>query len=133
MIESERHRNHLSRVGLFAVLMVSPVEWVQAGAQYDEAPSVTLHFHSTDLNTPQGISGLYRRISVAASMVCDRYDGASLEEKSRWHKCFDKALAEAVAHVNSESLSAYHWHQTRGCRRPSIESPTSLATREPFI
>ena len=130
MIEAERPRNHLLRVGLFAVLMVSRIEWVQAGAQDDEAGSVTLHFHSSDLNTPQGISGLYRRISAAASTVCNRYDGASLEEKARWHKCFDKAVAEAVARANSESLSAYHWHQTRGWKRPWIESPTSLATRD---
>ena len=130
MIESGRPRNHLLRVGLIAVLMVSPIEWVQAGAQDDEAPSVTLQFHSTDLNTPQGISRLYRRIRAAASTVCNRLDGASLEEKARWHKCFDKAVAEAVAHVNSESLSAYHWHRTRGWEHPWIESPTSLATRE---
>jgi UrcA family protein len=130
MIESERPRNRLLIVGLFALLMVSPIEWVQAEAQDDAAPSVTLQFHSTDLNTPQGISVLYRRIRAAASTVCDRLDGASLEEKARWHKCFDKAVAEAVAHVNNESLSAYHWHQTRGRKRPWIESPTSLATRE---
>jgi UrcA family protein len=109
MIKFERPRNHFLRVGLFAVLMVSPIEWVQAGAQDDEAPSVTLRFHSADLNTPQGISGLYRRIRAAASTVCNRYDGGSLQAKVRWHKCFDKSVAEAVAHVNSDSLSAYHW------------------------
>jgi|SRR5580658_1712649 UrcA family protein len=130
MIISERPRNHLLSVGLFAVLMVSPIEWVQAAAQDDEAPSVTLQFHSTDLNTPQGISGLYRRIRAAASTVCNRYDGASLQEKVRWHKCFDKALAEAVAHVNSESLTAYYWCQTRSWKEPWMESLTSLATRE---
>jgi UrcA family protein len=130
MIESERPRNPLSRIGLIAVLMVLPIEWVQAGPQDDEAPSVTLQFHGTDLSTPKGISRLYRRIREAASIVCDRLDGASLGAKARWHKCFDKAVAEAVAHVNNESLSAYHWHQTRGWKQPLIESPTSLATRE---
>jgi UrcA family protein len=130
MIEPQRPRNPLLRVGLIAVLMVSPIEWAQAGAQDDEAPSVTLHFHGTDLSTPNGISRLYRRIREAASIVCDRLDGASLEEKARWHKCFDKAVAEAVAHVNSEGLSAYHWHRTRGWKQPLMESTTSLATRE---
>jgi UrcA family protein len=130
MIESERPRNPLLRVGVIAVLMVLPIEWVQAGPQDDEAPSVTLQFHGTDLSTPKGISRLYRRIREAASTVCDGLDGASLEEKARWHTCFDKAVAEAVAHVNSESLSAYHWQQTRGWKQPLIESPTSLATRE---
>ncbi len=130
MIETERPRNPLLRVGLIAVLMVSPIEWVQAGAQDDEAPSVTLQFHGADLSTPKGISRLYRRIREAASAVCNRLDGASLEEKARWHKCFDKAVAEAVTHVNSESLSAYHRHQTRGWKQPWIESPTALATRE---
>jgi UrcA family protein len=129
MLKSDRTVFRVVAVASFALLMVSPIECVQAATNDDKAPSVTLQYHSTDLNTPQGVTSLYRRIRAAASSVCGPFDRALVEEKQRWNQCVDQTVARAVASVNSESLSAYHWHQIHGRNRPWIESPTSPAAR----
>ena len=117
-------------VPLFAVLMLSPVEFVGAAAPDADAPSVTLQYRSTDLETPHGIAILYRRIRSAASSVCGVYDRALLEEKARWDECVGQAVGRAVAAVHSETLTAYHGHRVHGGKRPSIDVPTSLAARQ---
>src|SRR5271155_2799641 len=111
MFNSDRTVVHFVAVALFAAMMVSPIEFVRAAAHDAEAPSVTLQYRSTDLNTPQGVTILYRRIRGAASTVCGPYDRALFEEKLQWDKCVDRAVAGAVASVHSERLSAYHWHR----------------------
>ncbi len=130
LLNSDRAVAHVVPVALFAVLTLSPVEFVRAAAPDAEAPSVTLQYHSTDLDTPHGIAILYRRIRSAASSVCGAYDRALLEEKMQWDKCVDQAVAQAVATVHSETLTAYHGHRVRGGKRPRIEVPTSLAARQ---
>jgi UrcA family protein len=117
-------------VPLFSVLMLSPVEFVRAAAPDADAPSLTLQYRSTDLDTPHGIAILYRRIRSAASSVCGVYDRALLEEKARWDECVDQAVARAVAAVHSETLTAYHGRRVRGGKRPWIDVPTSLAARQ---
>ena len=131
MLNFDRTVAHIVPVTLFAVLMVSPVELVRAAVHDAEAPSVTLQYHSTDLDTPHGVAILYRRIRSAASSVCGVYDVALLEEKVRWNECVDQAVARAVAAVHSETLTAYHGHRVHGGKRPWIDVPTSLAARQP--
>jgi UrcA family protein len=129
MLNSDRTAAHIVPVALFAVLMLSPVEFVRAAADDAEAPSVTLQYRSTDLDTARGVAILYRRIRSAASSVCGVYDGALLEEKLQWNKCVEQAVAGAVAAVHSETLTAYHGHRVGG-KRPWIDVPTSLAARQ---
>jgi UrcA family protein len=120
---------HVLAVALCAVLTASPAKRVQAATPDDAAPSVTLQYRSTDLDTPQGIAVLYRRIRGAASSVCSPFDSAPVEERLRWNECFNHAVAGAVANIKNERLSAYHWRQIRGWKRPSMGAPTSLAAR----
>ena len=115
MLKSDRTVFRVASVALLAVSMLSPIECVQAASKYDEAPSVTLQYRSTDLNTPRGVTRLYRRIRAAASSVCGPFDRAL--EKQQWNQCVDEAVARAVVSVNSESLSAYHWRLIRGRNR----------------
>jgi UrcA family protein len=117
---------HMVAVALFTVLMTSP-ELARAAAREVGPLSVTVQYHSTELTTPQGVAGLYRRIRAAASAVCDPFYGAPLEDKLRWNECFNHAVANAVASIQNESLSAYHWRQIRGWKR--LDAPTSLAGR----
>jgi UrcA family protein len=128
MPKSDRTVFRVVAAAFFAVLTVSPIECVRAAANHDEAPSVTLQFRGTDLNTPQGVGRLYRRIREAASSVCGPFDRAL--ENQQWNQCVDEAVARAVASVNSESLSIYHWRRIHR-RHPWIEAPASLAAREP--
>lgn len=127
MLNPDRFVVHIVAFAAFALLMVSPIEFVRAAANSDGALSVALQYRSTDLNTSQGVASLYRRIRAAASSVCSPFDGERLEQKMRWKECFDHAVANAVISVHSESLSAYHWQQIRGWKRPWM--PTAVAAR----
>jgi UrcA family protein len=129
MLNSDRIAVQVVAVALGAVLTVSPLKIIEAATEGDGALSVTLKYHSTDLETPQGIAGFYRQIRGAASTVCSPFDGAPLAQKQRWNECFNHAVASAVASVQNERLSAYHWHQIRGWKKPSMEESTSLAAR----
>jgi UrcA family protein len=124
MLKSDRTVFRIASVALFAASMLSPIECVQAARNDDEAPSLTLQYRSTDLNTPHGVTRLYRRIRAAASSVCGPFDRAL--EKQQWNQCVDRAVARAVVSVNSESLSAYYWRQIRGRNRPWIGASTLL-------
>jgi UrcA family protein len=106
-----------------------PSQSVQAAVNADEAPSVVVRYSATDLGTPQGVSGLYRRIRGAATTVCRRFDDAPLEQKQRWDICFNHAVAQAVLNVHNDNLSAYHWRQIRGLKWPWTQTPTALAAR----
>jgi len=129
MINPDRIAAHIVAVALIAATTAMPTKSVQAAVNDDEPPSVTLQFSATDLGTPQGVAGLYRRIRGAAASVCHQFDGAPLEDKQRWDICFNHAVAQAVLSVHNDNLSAYHWRQIRGLKWPWIQAPTALAAR----
>jgi UrcA family protein len=105
---------HIVAAALLAALMVRPIAPVEAAILHSRATSVTVRFHSGDLDTPQGVAGLYRRIRAAAEAVCGQPDDALLLYKLVWDQCVDQAIAAAIASVHSESLSAYRGHRIRG-------------------
>ena len=123
MVDSTRNFVHIAAVVPIAVLMVSPIEPVKAAILRAQATSVTVRFHSGDLDTPQGVAGLYRRIRAAAETVCGRPDDAILLDKLLWNQCVEQAVAGAVTRVHSESLSAYQGYQIRGRKRLLVATP----------
>lgn len=129
MINPDRIAAHAAAVALFIAASAMPAQPVRAAVNADEPLSVTLRFSATDLGTPQGVAGLYRRIRGAATTVCRRFDGAPLAEKQRWDICFNRAVAQAVLSVHNDNLSAYHWRQIRGLKWPWMQAPTALAAR----
>jgi hypothetical protein len=42
-----------------------------------------------------------------------------LQEKTKWHECFDPALARSVAEVDEPRLTAYHLSRTGTAELPS--------------
>jgi UrcA family protein len=129
MINPDRIAAHTVAVALFIAASAMSTQPVRAAVNADEAPSVTLRFSATDLGTPQGVAGLYRRIRGAAATVCRRFDDAPLAEKQRWNLCFNHAVAQAVLSAHNDNLSAYHWHQIGGLKWPWMQAPTTLAAR----
>jgi UrcA family protein len=101
----------------------------QAADNSGEARSVTLQYHATDLDTPEGVASMYRRIRGAAAEVCSPFEGRSLERKLLWNDCFSHAVANAVRATHNEALSAYHWQRIRGWKHPESEVPASLAAQ----
>jgi UrcA family protein len=115
-------------------LLVMPAlifaESAMAAERVDEAPpSVTVRYHDLNLNSPEGVASLYRRIHAAAVNVCESAEGPQLVNKifwNEWNFCMNHAVANAVQAVHNEKLSAYHWNQIRGRK---AATPITVVTR----
>jgi len=120
MLNHARSLVQIVAVALVAV-MVSPIEPVKATILHARATSITVRFHSGDLDTPHGVASLYRRIRAAAESVCGDPDDALAIDWLIWNQCVDQAVARAVTSVHNESLSAYRGQQIRE-KRPLLEA-----------
>jgi UrcA family protein len=70
------------------------------------ARGVSVDYRDLNLSTIEGALTLYERLKGAARTVCDgRTGGAAYEE---WRSCYDAAMADAVATVNSPLRTAVH-------------------------
>jgi UrcA family protein len=127
MLSYDRNIHIIVAVALVAALIAWPIEPVKAAILSPRATSITVRFHSEDLDTPQGVAGLYRRIRAAAEAVCGQPDDTLLLYKRIWDQCVDQAIARAVASVHSESLTAYRGLQFRGRKWLLVEAPKSPA------
>jgi UrcA family protein len=74
--------------------------------------STTVHYADLNLNQPAGVAALYRRITVAANLVCGQraFTGSYYAVPDYTH-CCDKAIASAVARVDRPQLTAYYHAQ----------------------
>ena len=104
-------------------------ELSRAANNAGEARSVTLKYHTTDLDTPEGVATFYRRIRGAAADVCGPLESRELAREQIWKDCLSHAVANAVHSVHNEALSAYHWERIRGWKQPNTEAPMSLAAK----
>jgi len=55
----------------------------------DEVQSRKITFADLNLNSPEGIAVLYRRITSAAERVCTPFESRELTFKSEWRNCMD--------------------------------------------
>ena len=86
----------------------------------DSAPdgtrlSTTVHYADLNLNQPAGVAELYRRITVAANLLCGprAYTGF-YDLVPEFTRCSEKAIAAAVARADRPQLTAYyHAHAAR--------------------
>jgi UrcA family protein len=130
MFNSNRIIIRMAAAATLAVLTVLLIpELAQATVNSEEARSVTLQYRTTDLNTPEGIAILYRRIRGAADSICSPLESPLLERKVLWNDCFSHAVSNAVQAVHNEKLTAYHWQRIRGWKPPRDDAPMSLAGR----
>ncbi len=113
-------------LGLPALFM----EPVFAAIAVEEPPSVTVRYHDLNLNNPEGIATLYKRIHTAAIEVCKPEEGPQLVNRlfwTAWNNCFSHAVANAVKAVHNEKLTAYHWERIRGWKHPQVDAPATVA------
>jgi UrcA family protein len=96
--------------GLIAAAIFSTVasgfSAASIAADTTDAPQVVVQYQDLDLSNPQGAATLYRRISAAAERVCPHLESYDLSAKSHADACMHKAIANAVAAVNSPALVA---------------------------
>jgi UrcA family protein len=69
--------------------------------------SETVNYRDLNLSTIEGATALYRRIRHAANSVCDE-PGAGVTRYQEWKSCYQAAIADAVAKVNSPLLTSVH-------------------------
>lgn len=84
-----------------------------ASAAQPRVKTTTVSFADLDLSKAAGAQTLYQRIKVAARRVCgpaDRYTYGT--PSNGFLKCFDAAVADAVAQVDRPSLTALHQDET---------------------
>jgi UrcA family protein len=83
----------------------------QAGEPDNSVPHKVVRFSDLNLNTPEGVAVLYRRINSAAYEVCgnpDRYDLSELKQQI----CVKDAVSRAIAKVNSPMLTSLYEAKT---------------------
>lgn len=77
-----------------------------------EGQSTVVKFADLNLQNPEGVKALYRRIQHAASKVCwDAQDIHVLTDTSR-RECVEQAVARAVSDVNNRYLTALYTRKT---------------------
>jgi UrcA family protein len=84
-------------------------------AAYAESPPVefqhssTVRFSDLNLNRPQDVARLYNRITLVADKVCGpRTLTGAYAKSADYASCFGDAVAQAVAHVDQPTLTAYY-------------------------
>ena len=71
------------------------------------ARSETVSYRDLNLSTIEGATALYQRIRRAANSVCDE-PGSGVTRYQEWKSCYQAAIADAVAKVNSPLLTSVY-------------------------
>ncbi len=102
----------LTRAGIAAFAVCTCLVAYSASAE-PRVKSQTVSYADLDLSKAAGAQTLYKRIKAAARQVCgpaDRY--TYLTPNKAFSKCFEAAVADAVARVDRPSLTALHKKET---------------------
>ncbi len=91
-----------------------------AGYEFDQVRSEKVSFADLNLSTLEGATALYRRIEYAAHKVCYPDGSQVLGLNFEWKKCYQSAIADAIAKVNSPMLTAVHNSKTNGTKVASV-------------
>ena len=76
-------------------------------ADPSDVRSETVSYRDLNLSTIEGATALYLRIKHAANHVCDE-PGTGIAHFQEWKSCYQAAIADAVAKVNSPLLTSVH-------------------------
>jgi UrcA family protein len=90
-------------IGITGTLSAANASDQRADAEF---LSEKISFADLNLNTTQGVTSLYRRISSAAGKVCTPFESRGLGLMSVWRHCMDQAISSAVDKVNNPALTA---------------------------
>lgn len=78
-----------------------------SAGQPSTARSVSVNYRDLNLSTIGDAITLYERLKGAARTVCDG-PMTGVAAYQEWRSCYDAAIADAVAKVNSPLLTAVH-------------------------
>jgi UrcA family protein len=94
----------------------------QAGGTDDIVPKQVVSYKDLNLNSNEGTRVLYRRIQGAANQVCGKVETRDLQGERVHKACFERAISQAVAAVNSPMLTRVYLAKTvkSGQQLPTI-------------
>jgi UrcA family protein len=103
------HRSPFSTFCSFAVTSaVCLLGATHASAGPPAGPhSITVSYRDLNLSTIAGATTLYERLTRAARSVCYEPE-AGVDAYREWRSCYQAAIADAVAKVNSPLLTQLH-------------------------
>ena len=94
-------------------ILAGPVSAVAAIIeQSNEPPTRVVKFGDLDLSRSEGAAALYSRINAAAREVCQPLSVWALRLLVQSNECRHQAIAQAVAEVNSSTLTKYYQTNT---------------------
>jgi UrcA family protein len=99
---------HPLRHALVCAALAAGVSVYASFATAEEASQVLIEYQAADLATEAGAQKLYSRLKTASRQVCVSHRGPHTEITSAYQACYSKALADAVANVNQQTLTNLH-------------------------
>jgi UrcA family protein len=87
--------------------------WAAAEKGDPGVATVVVNYADLNLSNPAGAKVLYKRIRNAAQKVCKPQSHVTPLHLGRtWRKCYDTAMADAIAKVNRPVLTALYKERT---------------------
>lgn len=80
----------------------------QAGDDPYAAPQKAVDYTDLDLSVPADADTLYSRLQKAAKRVCGPVATLDLSKLRKYRECYQESLANAVATVNHNSVTALY-------------------------
>jgi UrcA family protein len=110
-------------IGIAAILAFNAANASDGGtanvkSATSEYLTYVVRFADLDVSKMEGAKTLYARLGFAAKIVCAPLDSAGSWGEVKHRTCMNKAIADAVASVNSPLLSQYHQFRTTGDKAP---------------
>lgn len=97
---------HPLRHALVCAALAAGVSVYASYAQADGTATRVVKYREADLATDAGAQKLYRQLKAASRAVCATWRQAEL--MTDYQACYTKALADAVADVNQQTLTRLH-------------------------
>lgn len=74
--------------------------------------STTVSYAGVDLDHPQGVQSLHRRLSHATERVCAPLRSRQASMQREYRECLADTLSRAVASIDRPMLTQYHMQKT---------------------
>ena len=100
-------RSTLLAAAFVAAGMISWTAEATAATTNTEVLKEVVTYGDLNLNRPEGVTALYRRVSHAAVAVCTPFESRELTQMSAWKQCVSASISRAVAQINIPALTAY--------------------------
>lgn len=95
-------------IGIATIAFGACAAHASAATPEDTVPTIVVHYQDLNLSQERDAQRLYRRITTAAQLVCDKNRGEGLSGMPLYHACIDKAVNKAVANVSSQEVTQIH-------------------------